>query len=152
MINLPSFYPFFVLKLEVRALSQNVCNGIYGLVALKIFSGEGAPRHPYDFRAFSAQSRTNYFKLATPLHIIIDTSTSTRKFAVLKVRAKRPNAKTTKLEQKGQCQKQSNCVKSGLNGHSQNSKVNVENKLYVLCSSAFSLGKTGSFGSHALNT
>ena len=67
MINLPSFHPFFVLKLEVRALSQNVCKGIYGLVALKIFSGEGAPRHPYDFLAFSAQSRTNYFKLATPL-------------------------------------------------------------------------------------
>ena len=27
----------------------------------------GCPRHPYDSHAFSAQSRTNYFKLATPL-------------------------------------------------------------------------------------
>ena len=66
VINLPSFHPFFVLKLEVRALSQNVCNGICGLVALKIFSGE-VPQVPYDFRAFSARSRTNYFKVATPL-------------------------------------------------------------------------------------
>ena len=67
VINLPSFHPFFVLKHEVRALLQHVCNGICGLVALKIFSGEGVPRHPYDSRAFSARSRTNYFKLATPL-------------------------------------------------------------------------------------
>ena len=61
MINLPSFHPFFVLKLEVRALLQNVCNGICGLVASKNFSGEDALRHPYDSRAFSARSRTNYF-------------------------------------------------------------------------------------------
>ena len=67
MINLPSFHPFFVLKLEVRALLQNVCNGICWLVASKIFSGEGAPRHPCDSRAISARSRTMYFKLATPL-------------------------------------------------------------------------------------
>ena len=69
MINLPSFHPFFVLKLEVRALLQIVCNGICGLVASKIFSGEDSPRYPYDSRAFSARSRTNYFKLATPLII-----------------------------------------------------------------------------------
>ena len=67
MKNLPSFHPFFVLKLEVRALLQNVCNGICGIVASKIFLGEDSPRHPYDSRTFSARSRTNYFKLATPL-------------------------------------------------------------------------------------
>ena len=61
--KLAQFSPIFVLKLEVRALLQNICNGICGLVALKIFSGEGAPRHLYDFRGF----RTNYFKLATPV-------------------------------------------------------------------------------------
>ena len=70
MINLPSFHPFFVLKLEVRALLQNVCNGICRLVASKIFSGEDSPRHPYDSRAFSARSRTKYFKLATPLRML----------------------------------------------------------------------------------
>ena len=68
VITLPSFRPFFVLKLEVRALLQNVCNGICGLVILKIFSRKVAPRHPNDSRAFSARSRTNYFKVATPLN------------------------------------------------------------------------------------
>ena len=37
--------------------------------SFKNFLGGGAPRHPYDFRAFSARSRTNYFKLATPLDV-----------------------------------------------------------------------------------
>ena len=59
-----------MLKLEVRALLQIVCNGICGLVASKFFSGEDSPRYPYDSRAFSARSRTNYFKLATPLSTI----------------------------------------------------------------------------------
>ena len=68
----PIFHPFFVLKLEVQALLQNVCNGICGVVVSKIFSGEDSPRHPYDSRAFSARSRTNYFKLATPLAALIE--------------------------------------------------------------------------------
>ena len=69
VINLPGFHPFFALKHDVRALLQHVCNGICGLVALKIFAGEGVPRYPYDSRVFSARSRTNYFKLATPLYL-----------------------------------------------------------------------------------